>query len=273
MGHLERGEGRRIYFEDHRGPGRPFLLIHGWAMSGQAWDTILAALRRRGHRVVTFDQRGCGRSDKDFTDMSVAASIDDAVALVDHLELSGVVLNGWSLGGAVAAGAAHALGDRCSGLILTCGASPRYTRADDFPHGAAPADITTMIESMSSDRATFFHGVSRAVCAKPVGDAVEAWLWSIFMQAGPAVDESLLDLAVVDQRDLLRELDIPILSIVGTSDAFTPPAIGEAAADLARNGAVVRFQGCGHAPFLEDFTTYMEALDGFIERLDEGARA
>jgi len=273
MGYLERGDGRRIYFEDHQGSGRPFLLIHGWAMSGRAWDTTLAALRRRGHRVVTFDQRACGLSDKDFGDMSIAASIGDAVALVEHLGLFGVIINGWSLGGAVATGAAHALGGRCGGLILTCGASPRYTRADDFPHGGAPADIAAMIASMAADRATFFHGVSKAVCARPVGPAVEDWMWSMFMQSGPAADTSLLDLAQVDQRAILRGLDTPVLSIVGTADTFVPPEIGEAAASLAKDGAALRFEGCGHAPFLEDFAQYMQALNGFVDRLDKGGRA
>jgi non-heme chloroperoxidase len=270
MGYLERGDGRVVYFEDHHGPGRPFLLIHGWAMSGRVWDTTLAALHRRGHRVVTFDQRACGRSDKDFNDTSVAASVGDAVALAERLGLFGVVINGWSLGGAVATGAAHALGARCGGLILTCGASPRYTRAEHFPHGGAPADIAAMIGSMQADRATFFHGVSKAVCARPVGPAVEDWLWSIFMQAGPAVDASLLDLAGVDQREMLRALDVPVLSIVGTADTFVPPQVGEAAAALAKDGTALRFEGCGHAPFVEDFANYIQALYSFV---DKGRRA
>jgi pimeloyl-[acyl-carrier protein] methyl ester esterase len=273
MGYLERGDGRRVYFEDHHGPGRPFMLIHGWAMSGRVWDTTLAALLRRGHRVATFDQRACGASDKDFGDMSIAAAIGDAVALAEHLGLFGVVINGWSLGGAVAAGAAQALGARCGGLILTCGASPRYTRADDFPHGGSRADIAAMIGSMEADRATFFHGVSKAVCARPVGPAVEDWMWSIFMQSGPSVDASLLALAGVDQREMLRALNVPVLSIVGTADTFVPPEIGEAAASLAKDGTALRFEGCGHAPFLEDFARYTQALDSFVGRLDRGGRA
>jgi pimeloyl-[acyl-carrier protein] methyl ester esterase len=273
MGYLERGEGRRVYFEDHQGPGRPFLLIHGWAMSGRAWDTTLAALRRRGHRVATFDQRGCGLSDKDFADTSVAASIGDAVALVEHLGLFGVIVNGWSLGGAVATGAAHALGTRCGGLILTCGASPRFTCSDDFPHGATTDEIGALIGSMAADRASFFKGVSQAVCARPVGQAVEDWLWSMFMQAGPAADDSLLDLAKVDQRAMLSGLGAPVLSIVGGADTFVPAEIGEAAADMARDGTAVRFEGCGHAPFLEDFPGYMDAISAFADRLDREARA
>lgn len=273
MAFLNRDNDRHIYFEDHAGAGRPFLLIHGWAMSGRAWDTTLAALQARGHRVVTFDQRGCGLSDKDFADVSIAALAGDAVALADYLGLDGVVLNGWSLGGAVATAAADALGPRCAGLILTCGASPRYTQTPDFPHGGTKDDIRGLLAGLAADRATFFRGTAAAVCAKPVGQAVEDWMWSLFMQASPTSDASLLDLADVEQRDILRGLSAPVLSIVGDADVFVAPAIGEAAAALAKRGTLVQFAGCGHAPFIEDFTGYVAAITDFAQGLDRGVSA
>ena len=267
MGWLEREAGRGIYFEDFRGPGRPVLLIHGWAMSGRIWDGVTAALKRDGHRVVLFDQRGCGRSDKDFEDCSISALAGDAVALCEALGLKGVVVNGWSLGGAVAAEASARLGHSCGGLVLTCGASPRYTRAVDFPHGGTLDDIKGTLAEVARNRAALFHGVSRAICARPVGQPVEDWMWSLFLQSAPSADESLLDLAGVDQRALIAALEIPLLAVTGSEDAFTPPGIGEAAVALARRGTLARFAGCGHAPFLEDLDGYLEALRTFIETL------
>ena len=255
-------------FEDHGGSGRPFLLIHGWAMSGRVWDTTLSALGGQGHRVVTFDHRGCGLSDKDFTDVSIGALASDAVALAQRLDLRGVVVNGWSLGGAVATAAAHQLGDRCAGLVLTCGASPRYTQAPGFPHGGTGDDIRATIAAAAPDRASFFRGLTKAVCAKPVGEVVEQWMWSLFMQAAPSADSSLLDLAGVDQREMLAALKIPVLSIIGGEDGFVSPAIGEAAAALARDGRLERFEGCGHAPFIEDYAGYVAALTRFAAHLD-----
>jgi non-heme chloroperoxidase len=273
MAFLERGNGRRIYFEDHMGPGRAFLLIHGWAMNSRAWDTTLTALKGRGHRVVSLDLRGCGLSDKDFADVSIGAMAGDATALAEHLALDRVIVNGWSLGGAVATETAHRLGNRCGGLILTCGASPRYTQAPDFPHGGTRDDIRGLLAGLAPDRATFFRGTAGAVCAKPVGEAVEAWMWSMFMQASPTADASLLDLTDIDQRRMLSDLCIPVLSVVGEADVFVAPAIGQAAAALAKDGTMVLFPGCGHAPFLEDFAGYVSAITKFADRLDAGARA
>lgn len=260
-------DGGRIYYEDHAGPGRPILLIHSWAMNVRVWDTTLTLLKARGHRVVTFDQRGCGQSDKDFADFSIDASAGDAVALADHIGLDGVIVDGWSLGGAIATEVAHRLGRRCAALIHTCAASPRYTRTDDFPHGGTVDDLYATLAVIAPDRATFFHGISQAVCAKPVGQPVTDWMWSIFMQASPGVDESMASVAHIDQRAILSALNVPLLAMAGTGDLFTPPGIAEAAVALAKDGTLIVFEGCGHAPFIEDYQGYADVLALFLDRI------
>ena len=100
MSYLSTDSGQ-IYFEDHAGPtadSKVMLLIHGWGMSVRCWDPILPALRGAGLRIISFDHRGCGMSDKDFSDVSIESIATDAVALLDHLNISTAVVNGWSLG-------------------------------------------------------------------------------------------------------------------------------------------------------------------------------
>lgn len=267
MAYLETARGR-VYYEHHGGNRLPVLLIHAWAMSTRVWDTTLCALQEAGHEVIAFDHRGCGRSDKDFDDFSINAIAGDVVAICDKLGLSRVAVNGWSLGGAVATEAAQRLGRRCAGLVLTCGASPRYTQAEGFPHGGTAANVRATVAAIRPDRATFFHGISRAVCAKPVSEAVLDWMWSIFMEAAPGADRSLGELATLDQRDILAALDAPLLSILGSEDVFTPPGIGEFAAATAKNGRAVRFEGCGHGPMFEEYDRYCAELLGFLAGLE-----
>jgi hypothetical protein len=52
-----------IYYEDH-GSGPPVVLIHGWPLNGDAWEKQTSALLTAGHRVITYDRRGFGRSSK-----------------------------------------------------------------------------------------------------------------------------------------------------------------------------------------------------------------
>jgi pimeloyl-[acyl-carrier protein] methyl ester esterase len=267
MAYLETPEGR-VYYEHHAGSRLPVLLIHAWAMSTRVWDTTLVALQEVGHEVIAFDQRGCGLSDKDFGDFSIGSIAGDAVAICDAIGLERLAVNGWSLGGAVATETAHRLGSRCAGLVLTCGASPRYTQAEGFPHGGTADDVKATVASILPDRAGFFHAISRAVCAKPVSEAALDWMWSIFMQAAPGADRSLAELGTIDQRDILAALAIPVLSILGSEDVFTPPAIGEFAAAAARNGRAVRFEGCGHGPMFEEYDRYCAELLGFLAGLE-----
>src|ERR1700749_5147721 len=106
-------QNERVYFEQQLGVKRTMVFAHGWGMSCRVWDTVAAGIIDRGYGVMTFDQRGCGRSDKSFTRVSVGTIAEDLVTLIDEQELSDVVLNGWSLGGAVVVEAAHRLGARC----------------------------------------------------------------------------------------------------------------------------------------------------------------
>jgi non-heme chloroperoxidase len=52
-----------LYYEDHVA-GTPVVLIHGWPLSGASWEKQTAALLQAGHRVITYDRRGFGRSSK-----------------------------------------------------------------------------------------------------------------------------------------------------------------------------------------------------------------
>lgn len=259
---------RAIYFEDQGHAGKPVLLIHAWALSLRVWDTMLAPLRDAGFRPIAFDQRACGASDKDFAESGVMDSAADAVRLLDHLGVERAAVVGWSLGGAVATETASRLGRRCAGLVLSCGASPRYTSTADFPHGGTAADLAATLAAMAANRAAFFDGVARAICAKDVGEPTIDWFRSLFLQASPAADRALADLAELDQRDLLRRLEAPLLAITGGHDMFTPAGIGEVAVALAPRGRQLHFPDCGHAPQIEDFERYRDGLLAFLNELD-----
>ena len=98
MARFDCGDGRSVYYEHHRGAGVPVVLIHGWAMSGRLWAGTVEVLKAAGHAVIVVDHRGCGQSDRDFDDVSIAAIAGDVAGIVRRCTQKPVVLNGWSLG-------------------------------------------------------------------------------------------------------------------------------------------------------------------------------
>jgi pimeloyl-ACP methyl ester carboxylesterase len=242
----------------------PVMLIHGWGMSCRVWDTTLAALKHAGHEVISFDQRCCGLSDKDFATTSVTSSAQDAAQLARHLGKERIVVNGWSLGGAIAVATAALLGKGCAGVVLTAAATPRYTQTEGFPYGGPVGAAAQSVAALRADRANFLMALTKGVCAEPQSPAVEQWLWSIFMQTSPAADDALADLDMLDQRAALKALDAPVLSIVGARDMIVPADICRCAASIAKHGRVAEFAQSGHAPFLEEGPRYREVLLDFL---------
>ena len=74
-----------LHVEDTGGSGRPVVLIHGWPLSGASWSEQVPALQADGYRVVSYDRRGFGRSDKTFTGYDYDTLTDDLQAVVHSL--------------------------------------------------------------------------------------------------------------------------------------------------------------------------------------------
>ncbi len=264
MSSLAREDGRQVYFENYGAGDSAVLLVHGWGATVRAWDYTLPALLAAGHRVVLFDHRGCGRSSMDFEDMGIGAIAGDAVALVDHLGLGQVVLNGWSLGGAVAVAAAERLGARCRGVVLTCGATPCYLQKADYPCGGTEEALAETLAAMAADRVNFLAALAAGVCASEVSQQVVDWMRDMFLQSSPEAARTLAGLGPLDQRTTLAGLQVPILSFVGAQDAVVDPAVCRSVADYAADVSVVECPGSGHAPFIEEGELYHRELLDFV---------
>lgn len=255
----------RIYFEHHTTAGatQTIVLMHGWGMSGRVWDYVVPQVLQAKVDVVTIDARACGNSDKDFDDVSIAALGSDVVALVEHLGLDRVVLNGWSLGGAVVVDAAAKLGDKLVGLVITGGATPRYTNNDEWTSGIPAEGMPDMMAALNDDRVTFLKNLAGAQCHVDVGQPVIDWMWDIFNQSGVKSNETMAELAIVDQRDIVPGITAPVLVVGGIHDQTVPFSIAQNQAETFTNARLVSME-TGHVPFIEAREAYRSELLGFL---------
>lgn len=263
MAYLETDSGHRVHYDHFSGEGGTMVLVHGWGMSGEYWNSTVEALVTNGYGALVVDHRGCGLSDRDFPDLSLRAIAGDVAAIVGACGLSRVVLNGWSLGGAVVVEAASLLGNTVGGIVLTCGATPRYTQAPDFKHGGQAEDVLANQAAITANRADFFRGLAQGAVAEGTSAAIVDWLERGFLASGACASRTLADLAHLDQRDTLASLDCPVLSIGGKQDGIVDPAIAEVAANCARDGRLEMLD-TGHSPQLEQPEAYHDLIVDFM---------
>src|SRR5690242_4853695 len=86
-----------IHYEDH-GAGPPVVLIHGYPLSGRAWDKQVPVLLEAGCRVITYDRRGFGKSSQPVVGYDYDAFAVDLNALLEHLDVRDAVLAGHPMG-------------------------------------------------------------------------------------------------------------------------------------------------------------------------------
>src|SRR3712207_9407825 len=89
----------RLHAADTGGTGRPVVLFHGWPLSAESWSEQVAPLSAAGYRVVRYDRRGFGRSDKPGSGFDYDTLAEDLSQVLEELDLDDVTLVGFSMGG------------------------------------------------------------------------------------------------------------------------------------------------------------------------------
>src|SRR6202045_963960 len=91
-------DGTQIYYKDW-GKGQPVVFSHGWPLSADAWEDQMVFLGNHGYRCIAHDRRGHGRSSQPWGGYDYDTFADDLATLFEALDLKGVALFGFSMGG------------------------------------------------------------------------------------------------------------------------------------------------------------------------------
>jgi len=256
--------GQRLWFEDSGGSstGVPLVLAHGFLMDSEMFAPQVAALGSE-HRVITWDQRGHGRTESKPDPFSYWDSADDQRALLDLLGIERAVVGGMSQGGFIGLRSALRYPRRCAGLVLIDTQAgledpekiPQYDLMLDVWTGEGPTpELTEMVAAIiiGGDRPE-----SAAYIAK----------WMTRPREGlRQIYRTLMDRDDVTGR--LGEIEVPALVIHGEADTAIPmERAEELCAGLARCGGVVRVPGAGHAANLTHPEPCNEAIAGFLAGL------
>jgi non-heme chloroperoxidase len=152
----ENGADIEIYYEDH-GSGQPVVLIHGYPLNGRSWEKQERVLLEAGFRVITYDRRGFGQSSQPTVGYDYDTFAADLNALLEHLDVSDIVLVGFSMGTGEVTRYLGTYGSARVERAALLGAIPPFLlKTDDNPEGVDAEVFDGIKAAVIADRPGYF---------------------------------------------------------------------------------------------------------------------
>jgi non-heme chloroperoxidase len=243
-----------IYYEDH-GAGQPVVLIHGYPLSGRAWDKQVPALLDAGHRVITYDRRGFGKSSQPTTGYDYDTFAADLNTLLDHLGLHDAVLVGHSMGtGEVTRYLGHYGSARVAKGVLVAPIPPYLLQAGDNPEGVPRSLFDGFVHAAQADTPAWMKGFLDnfynidTLRGTLVSDQAFQASWNLAVTASATAAVACIGTWETDFRDDLPRIDVPMLVVQGDADQVLPlDKTGKRLPALIKDMDLVVIEGGPHA--------------------------
>ena len=242
-----------LNYEDY-GSGQPIVLIHGWPLHHASWEAHYAALVEAGYRVIAYDRRGFGNSDKPWDGYDYDTLATDLKGLIDTLDLTNVVIAGFSMGGGEVARYIGKFGtEKLAGAMLISAVTPFMLKTDDNPDGLEKDVFTEMQNGVTKDRFAFFTDFQKNFVnyednKETVSQEMLDFLWLMTTFATPkAMLDCITAFGTTDFRDDLKGFNIPTLIVHGADDQICPIDVcGKKAAELLPDARFEIIDGAPH---------------------------
>jgi len=230
-----------LYYEDH-GAGDAVVLIHGYPLSGASWEKQIPVLLATGHRVVTYDRRGFGKSSQPTAGYNYDTFAEDLQKLVTHLKLRDFALVGFSMGGGEVARYLGKYGSKgVSKAVFISSVPPFLLKTPDNPEGVDGAVFDGIQKAIVADRYAFFTEFFKnfyntdLLLAKRVSEQAVQASWNLAAGASATASLACVPTWHEDFREDLKRVDVPTLVIHGDADRIVPiTASGQRTAKLIK---------------------------------------
>jgi non-heme chloroperoxidase len=242
-----------IHYEDH-GSGQPVVLIHGYPLNGASWEKQERVLLQAGYRVITYDRRGFGKSSQPTVGYDYDTFAADLNTLLDHLNLTDVVLVGFSMGTGEVTRYLSTYGSaRVTKAVLMGAIPPFLLKTTDNPEGIDGAVFDDIKTAVLNDRPAFFKSFLDNFNNVDVlgGTRISEQAWQnefiVAVGASPYAAHACVDTWLTDFRDDLPKIDVPTLLIHGDADRILPyPATAARLPGLIKDLKFVTVEGGPH---------------------------
>lgn len=243
-----------LYYEDH-GSGEPVVLIHGYPLSGASWEKQIPVLLAAGHRVITYDRRGFGKSSQPTVGYNYDTFAEDLHKLVSHLKLRNFTLVGFSMGGGEVARYVGRYGSKdVSKAVIIGGVPPFLLKTADNPEGVDGSVFEGIQKAVAADRYAFFTEFFKnfyntdLLLGKRISEQAVQASWNIAAIASATASLACVPTWHEDFRKDLARFDVPTLVVHGDADRIVPfAASGQRTAGLIKGARLVVVKDGPHA--------------------------
>lgn len=250
-------DGVEIYYKDW-GPvdGQPVVFSHGWPLCSDSWESQMLFLAEHGYRCVAHDRRGHGRSGQPWLGNDMDTYSDDLAKLIQHLQLVGATLIGFSAGGGEVARYVGRFGteNRVSKVALVAAITPLMLRTVENPDGS-PIEVFDKLRNGSiRDRSQLyldiasgpFFGFNRTGATSSPGMIHSFWRQGMMAGHKNAFD-CIKAFSETDLTEDLKSFDVPTLIIHGDDDQIVPfAASAQRSLKLIPNATLKVYSGAPH---------------------------
>jgi non-heme chloroperoxidase len=242
-----------LYYEDH-GAGRPVVLIHGYPLSGRGWDKQVPVLLEDGHRVITYDRRGFGKSSQPTMGYDYDTFAGDLNTIMETLDLRDVTLVGHSMGtGEVTRYLSRYGSARVSRGVLVSPIPPFLLQTGDNPDGLPGSLFDGFMQSARDDSPawmkSFLDNFYNMDKLRGTRVSEQAWQssWNLAVSASATAAVACIPTWETDFRADLPRIDVPMLMIQGDDDQVLPyPKTGARLPGMIRDLQSVVIEGGPH---------------------------
>lgn len=265
-----------MYYEIHGEDGSPLMLIQGFGASKIDWFPPYVEKMAAKHRVVIFDNRGVGQTDKPTNPYAMPQFAADTVGLLDALAIEKTHVFGVSMGGMIAQHVALEYPERVLGLVLGCTAAG----GPGNPNLISPSDevFAVLTKPPSGDRAQDSRDLWPILYTPTYIEANRGLLENRLQVklAYPETPPYALELqmgAITQTHDTfarLGEIRSPTLVQTGLDDVLIPPQNSRILAERIPNVRLIEYFEAAHCYFDEMGLTAINDVLAFLEEVDAG---
>lgn len=249
----------------------PIVLIHGWSQHHVCWERQVASPLPHHYRLIAFDLRGHGASDKPEEEAAYDRTepwAGDVEAVIDHFSLDQPLMVGWSMGGRIIGDYLSIHGDAALGGIVQIG-SPATGGKFAPPEGVAMRGPAVNAEgAYSEDQAEALAAITAFVMectAEPLPPEELAFMVGSNMFATPLARRASR-VREYDHRPAWGAVTKPVMLIQGGKEKLAVPPNFRQMREALADPDVRIYEDDGHMPFWESPVRFNHDLDAFAKR-------